>query len=463
MTVVLSLLPTLPVPGLVENHARYAKTYGYQHIVVDGTHIYGERQQVLHRYHCIYQQLLSLDDGELLLVLDVFSVVYTSHLLEAVAQGYDYIVSLTNPDRPTPPNLANPSGMIFRGTSEIREKFYALLQDVSKWALYLAKEGWQCEAELLGAIFPALDFRGHLSSGYFPCIQIQWRAAETHNVTIMDSLRQAQPLVASHTPEWLQKEGQWHSVFDYDFRFVQALLIEAQTQNDAEHSVFDEFAKASQTSLAPEVHLNPDADIAFVSLYTPNIAGYGMLHERSLLRYCERHGYGYHVYHGSPGFIPESVTANWAKAHLIRHHLEQHQFTLWIDADILAINQTSGVEDLLLNRDFIVGMDHTAWAINSCIFGARNNAQMQAFMARLCQRIENVQDKSSVYAGGGDQQVLNEILIDEDMLNSKHVVDAISLGTSPIYATTEHRFVHFPSQLNHYRAVCMRAWDEQSR
>ena len=65
-------------------------------------------------------------------------------------------------------------------------------------------------------------------------------------------------------------------------------------------------------------------------------------------------------------------------------------------------------------------------------------------------------------ASGGDQQVLNEILIDEDMLNAKHVVDAISLGTSPIYATTQHRFVHFPSQINHYRAATMRIWDEKS-
>lgn len=87
MTVVLSLLPTRPVPGLIENHERYAQMHGYQHIVVDGTHIYGERQQTLHRYHCIYQQLQALKNDELLLVLDVFSVIYTPHPLEHVVDA----------------------------------------------------------------------------------------------------------------------------------------------------------------------------------------------------------------------------------------------------------------------------------------------------------------------------------------------------------------------------------------
>ena len=462
MTVVLSLLPTRPVPGLVENHERYAQMHGYQHIVVDGTHIYGERQQVLHRYHCIYQQLQALKNDELLLVLDVFSLIYTPHPLEAVAQGYDSIVSLTNPDPTQNPGLANSSGMIFRNTPEIREKMYALLQELGRWAMYMAEQGQKIEAQILGNAFPPVTFIARLSSGHYPCIQALWQVSVAQLNTVIDTLRQAQPLLVSHAPEWRQHHGLWHPQFDYDFRFVQAILHEAQVQSTTAHNFQTEFSLAAQTPLEPEVHLNPEAEIAFVSLYTRNIAGYGLLHERSMLRYCERHGYGYHVYRGSPGFIPDSVSANWAKAHLIRHHLAQHQFVLWIDADILAVQQASGVEPLLSGRDFIVGMDHTAWAINSCVFGARNTPEMRAFIDRLCQRIEAVENKSSVYASGGDQQVLNEILIDEGMLNAKHVVDAISLGTSPIYATTQHRFVHFPSQINHYRAATMRIWDEKS-
>lgn len=462
MPVVLSLLPTRPVPGLVENHTRYAQTHGYQHTVVDGTHIYGERQQTLYRYHCIYQQLQALKDGELLLVLDVFSLIYSPHPLEAVAQGYDSVVSFTNPDMPQVPDMANSSGMIFRSTPEIREKMYRLLQELGRWAMHLAEQGQKAEAQILSNAFTPISFRFPLKNGYYPCIQVLWRTSDSNSSFAFDSLKQVQPLIASYAPDWRQVHGVWAVNADFDFRYVQALLFEAQAQLTIPRDFKTEFELAALIPLESEVHLNPEADIAFVSLYTRNITGYGMLHERSMLRYCERHGYGYHVYHDSPQFIPESVTANWAKAHLIRHHLAQHQFVLWIDADILAIQQASGVEHLLSGRDFIVGMDHTAWAMNSCIFGARNTPEMIAFIDRLCQRIESVEDKSSVYASGGDQQILGEILADEGMLNAKHVVDAISLGTSPIYATAQNRFVHFPSQVNHYRAAAMHTWDEKS-
>lgn len=458
MPIVLSLLPTKPVPGLVENHARYAQAHGYQHVVVDGTHIYGERQQVLHRYHCIYQQLLNLAEGDLLLVLDVFSLIYTPHPLEAVARGYDSIVTKTNPGSALP--LANSSCMLFRSTPQICEQFYKLLHQLSWWAMHLPDQASKIEVQILGEAFPPISGMNHLESGYFLCLQAMWKISDAAATYAMDSFPRAQPLAVANAPEWRQTNGIWHPNVDYDFRYVQALLQMAQAEGSATQSLPEAFFQQAQQTLDAELHFNPDAEIAFVSLYTRNIAGYGLLHERSMLQYCERHGYGYHVYRDAPAFLPDSVTANWAKAHLIRQHLPQHQFVLWIDADILAIQQDSGMEGLLAKRDFIVGMDHTAWAINSCIFGARNTPEMQGFINRLCQRIEAVPDKSSVYASGGDQQVLNETLIDENRLNAQHVVDAISLGTSPIYATPQHRFVHFPAQINHYRAATMQVWDQ---
>lgn len=462
MPIVLSLLPTKPVPGLVENHASYAQQHGYQHVVVDGTHIYGERQQVLHHYHCMYQQLLNLAEGDLLLVLDVFSLIYTPHALDAVATGYDSIVSLTNPSPDS--QLANSCGMIFRSTAEIRERFYALLHDLGRWAMYLPEHAPKIEAQILGEFFPPISFMRHLTSGYFPCLQSFWHSGDTATALsyVIDFFAQAQPLVVSNAPEWRQLNGIWAPNPDYDFRYVQALLQDAQNSAAQKQSLLQSFVQQTELPLEPELHINPNAEIAFVSLYTRNITGYGLLHERSMLRYCERHGYGYHLYREAPSFLPDSVTANWAKAHLIRQHLAQHQFVLWIDADILAIAQASGMEDLLAKRDFIVGMDHTAWAINSCVFGARNTAPMQAFIQQLCQRIESVEDKSSVYVGGGDQQIINEEMIQASLLNAENVVDAISLGTSPIYATAQHRFVHFPAQLNHFRAASMQAWEQLS-
>ncbi|HKT66029.1 MAG TPA: hypothetical protein VJR91_20865 [Burkholderia sp.] len=59
---VLTILPHRPVDGRVDNHARYAREHGCRHAIVDGTHVYGERQQVLHKYHAIIAQLVAMDD-----------------------------------------------------------------------------------------------------------------------------------------------------------------------------------------------------------------------------------------------------------------------------------------------------------------------------------------------------------------------------------------------------------------
>jgi hypothetical protein len=90
---VLTLLSHRPVDGLVANHADYAHNHGYRHAVVDSAHIYGERQQVLRKYHAIIAQLAAMEPQALLLVLDPFSVVLARHALPEIADGYDAIVT----------------------------------------------------------------------------------------------------------------------------------------------------------------------------------------------------------------------------------------------------------------------------------------------------------------------------------------------------------------------------------
>ena len=83
---VLTVLSHRPADGLVDNHERYARLHGYRHATVDGMHVYGERRQVLHKYHAIVAQLVAMEPGALLLVLD-------PHALPDVAHGYDAIVT----------------------------------------------------------------------------------------------------------------------------------------------------------------------------------------------------------------------------------------------------------------------------------------------------------------------------------------------------------------------------------
>nr|WP_244135656.1 hypothetical protein [Burkholderia seminalis] len=443
-----------PVDGLVDNHARYAQLHGYRHAIVDGTHVYGERQQILHKYHAIIAQLVAMEPGALLLVLDPFSVVFDPHALPDVAHGYDAIVTTQTSKSPLPAA----SGMIFRNVPGVRERLRELVLELGKWAMRLPERRHACEATLLAEHFAPLPFDAPLANGHFASAQTVW----SEGVAI-DSIAGARPLVAHHAPEWQDVDGGWAPAADYDFRYVVALVDDAERHQRGDHPrALDDWRAAQQRTREAERHVNPHARIAFVSLHTPNIAGYGDLHEENFVRYCTRHGYAYHAYREAPAFLPSGIDSNWAKLHLIREHLPHHEFVFWVDADILAIDQSQPIDSVIEGRDFLIGTDHTAWAINSCMIGVRNVAPMRALVERICARIERFDDRSSVYASGGDQQAIYVELLESGMIDARHIVDATTLAASPVYATHDSRFVHFPTQHNHYRAVTMRVWDRQS-
>ncbi|WP_321805395.1 hypothetical protein [Burkholderia sp. BCC1993] len=451
---VLTILSHRPVDGLVDNHERYARAHGYRHAIVDGTHVYGERQQVLHKYHAIIAELVAMEQGALLLVLDPFSVVFGQHALPAVADGYDAIVTTQTSKSPLPAA----SGMIFRNVPDVRERLRKLVVELGKWAMRLPERQHACEATLLAEHFPPLPFDQPLATGYFASAQTVWRDG-----LAIDAVVGAHPLVAHQAPEWQQIDGVWAPTPDYDFRYVLALVDDAaRVQRGEQPRAMDDWRTAQQRPREPARHLNPDASIAFVSLHTSHIAGYGDLHEENFVRYCTRHGYAYHAYREPPAFLPAGVDANWAKLHLIREHLPDHAFVFWVDADILAIDQRQTVDGVIDGRDFVIGTDHTAWAINSCMIGVRNVAPMRELVERICARIERIGDRSSVYASGGDQQAIYVELLEAGMIDARYIVDAMSLASSPVYATRDSRFVHFPAQHNHYRAVTMRVWDRLS-
>lgn len=453
MHTVMTVLLNRPVDGLLDNHADYAHVKGYRHAVVDVTHVYGPRQPVLFKYQAIFHELTCLRDGDLLLVLDAFSVVFGRQPLDDVARGYDAIVTNQEPGSPWPAA----SGMIFRNTLEVRERIRKLVLEFGRWAMYLPDYVQGCEVSYLREAFHPLPFADVLSNGHLAAVQTIWDQGLS-----IDFLADAMPLVAHNAPRWQCVDGHWRPTADYDFRYVTALLDDARVvKGGGRPDAAGSWDAARQRAREPELHVNPNASIAFVTLHTAHVAGYGDIHEENFERYCLRHGYGYHSYRVPPEFLPPGVTANWAKLHLIRHHLRDHAFVFWVDSDILAVNQAEPIDPVIVERDFVIGTDHTAWAVNSCVIGVRDTAEMRNLVDHLCASIESIGDRSSVYSNGGDQQAIQEGMKHFGMLDARYIVDAITLAASPIYATREHRFVHFPAQHGHYRAVTMRVWDRQ--
>ncbi|MXN77039.1 hypothetical protein GR157_20150 [Burkholderia sp. 4701] len=455
MHTVMTVLLNRPVDGLIDNHADYARSMGYRHVVVDGMHVYGPRQPVLFKYQAILHELTCLYGGDLLLVLDAFSVVFGRQPLDDVARGYDAIVTNQEPASPWPAA----SGMIFRNTLEVRERVRKLVLEFGHWACYLQDHVSGCEVSYLREAFNPLPFSELLANGHLASVQTIWDQG-----LAIDFLADAMPLVAHNAPRWQCVDGQWRPTTDYDFRYVTALLEDASVVKAGGRPNAAEMWKIAQhRTREPALHINPGASIAFVTLHTANIAGYGDIHEENFERYCLRHGYGYHSYRVPPAFVPSGVTANWAKMHLIRHHLKDHAFVFWVDADILAINQAESIDAVIAGRDFVIGGDHTAWAVNSCMIGVRDTEAMRDVVEHMCMRIESTKNRSAVYSSGGDQQAIQEGMEHFGMLDVRYIVDAITLATSPVYASREHRFVHFPAQHNHYRAVSMQVWNRWSR
>ncbi|MET3178664.1 UNVERIFIED_ORG: hypothetical protein ABIC43_001818 [Variovorax guangxiensis] len=450
---VLTTLSTRPVPGLVENHTAYARRHGYAHRVVDSTHVWGPRQPVYFRYHAIYHHLAQIGEGSLLLVLDQFAVVYEPCALEETFAGVDALVSA----QPDDDALCNTSMLLLRNTAEVREKLRQLVDHVSHWAVRILEDDEQPENSLVAHVFPPRPCGLALPNGVYPNVQASWPGGGYH-----DSIRGVRPLVASDAPTWRRTGpgNRWTPTLDYDFRGVQNLVDEAAALAAGERPPCLVLAEAAQPE-GDELHLNPGARIAFVSIYTHHIASYGRIHEESFARYCLRHGYGYHLYRKVPEFA-NGLTGSWAKPHVMRRHLAEHEFLLWVDADIIAMNQSLRMEPLVEGRDALVGNDHTAWNMNSSVVGVRNTPAMHALVEDVCQQIENAPDRSSIHANGGDQTYFANAFRARGLITQAQVVDALSLDAPVIYATGESHFVHFPTQYTPQRAASMHAWNQRS-
>ncbi|MGJ7528970.1 hypothetical protein [Variovorax sp. GB1P17] len=449
---VLTTLATKPVKGLVENHAAYARQHGYTHRIADSTHVWGPRQPVFYRYHAIYHHLTQTDEGSLLLVLDQFAVVYWPHPLAPHFDGIDSLVCTQAGDD----SLCNTSMLLLRNTPAVREQMRQLVDLFSHWAVHILEDNEQPENALVASLFPPRPCTVPLSDGLYPNVQANWPGGSYY-----ESIHTARPLVANDAPTWRRADGRWTPPLDYDFRGVQNLVEEAAALARGERPPFLALSDTA-TPTQDELHLNPDARIAFVSIYTANIASYGRIHEESFARYCLRHGYGYHLYRKVPGFA-NGLTGSWTKPHLLRRHLAAHEFLLWVDADILAFDQSRPMEPLVAGRQALVANDHTAWNMNSSIVGVRNTPDMHALVEDVCQQIEAAPDRSSVHANGGDQTYFANAFRARGLITEAQVVDTLSLDAPAIYASAEHsHFVHFPTQHTPQRAASMHFWNLQS-
>lgn len=179
-------------------------------------------------------------------------------------------------------------------------------------------------------------------------------------------------------------------------------------------------------------------------------------------RYCERHGYTLYVYRDTPADADPGSTGTWLKPWFLRKHMPHHEWMIWIDADILFVDQRKPLEPLLANRDILAAHDIGPWLINAGVLGFRRTESNVAFVEEIHRHVSAAPDKSSTYANGGDQTIIANLLRDRLGWTLAHGHDCVSLNTPWYFQQPTSLMVHFVAIQHAMRAMLMSAQERAS-
>jgi hypothetical protein len=222
--------------------------------------------------------------------------------------------------------------------------------------------------------------------------------------------------------------------------------------------VFDSAAPLSSDSNEPLSTYQPGRSIAVVMLYTPNIASYARYGEASLRAYCERHGYTLYVHRDVPPDFGRDACGNWAKPFLLQKYLPQHDWVFWMDADIIAMNQTVKLEKFAEGRERVLTADICGWRFNSGVMGFRNTEQNARALDDVLAKVREMEDVKYTFSSQGDQYVFMEQLIAHGLcpdMDSSELVSFRELNTPWYYADRNTFLCHFHGLSTEMRTLYM--------
>ncbi|GAB6852847.1 hypothetical protein JCM10599A_66510 [Paraburkholderia kururiensis] len=416
-------------PASVANHRNYAFAHGYPHTVIDMSQgPRGPQLQALNRYECLLAALGRVAAGGLVLLLDENAAIVHPVALPALMDGRDCLLVATSAPAP------QPGFQVWRNTPQSRERVATLIGQCR-----LGGPAFAGEAPLLAGL-PAL--RWHDTIGEIcalmhtgPNVDPRWSIVPTFAVCLE---------AGSHSPPELGIVPRFrHALFDH----VNDCQLHAR-QPFMSGATHDHARPARET-------FNAGHRIALVTLYTPQIASYGRIAERSMRRYCDRHGYTLHVHRDIPPEIGLPGTGNWLKPWLLHAYLAHHEWVVWLDADVLVANADQPLEPLLEGRERVFARDIGQWPLNSGVMAFRHTGANLAVLADLMQRIAALPDRSTVYACNGDQFHFIAALRAHGLLDDAQVDSPLTLNTPWFMRTPDSFIVHYFGMWTEMRALMM--------
>jgi hypothetical protein len=255
-----------------------------------------------YRYSQILGHLYRLDEGETVLSLDSDSVVFRPVSLDRLMDNRELIV-VNGPPSDGHPAKPLMNMMVLRNTAASRALLHALVSS-SCHVVELKIDRMDLDSMLV-------------SAGLLPCgvvladwyVNITWRQVNWFTAALfLACLGALPPARADDRP------------FDQMLHDLNLQKLLVQQVNGALCEGLPVLRPPAYPVLSnqPQTSLDPNARVAFVTLYTHHINSYARVAEHNISRYCQRHGYAYHMYREIPDDLGPEISGNWTKPQVLQ-------------------------------------------------------------------------------------------------------------------------------------------------
>ena len=259
---------------------------------------------------------------------------------------------------------------------------------------------------------------------------------------------QNDPQLKTKQQQLIQLAKHWQNFVGYDFlKYICREMIKPKMPRE-KFSVY-----------------NPGKKIAVVSLYTREIADYAVCSEKSIREYCGRQGYTFYVYRDK---LDANGSANWSKARAILNHIDDHEDVVWMDSDTIIFNPEKRFEDVLARctgTKKIVACEDVGTHNKKLPKGSMLNSGVLIFRnhfytKNLIKKWMNFDgDKSSLYASGGDQEILCDVLKRSDGFGfNRKIFPMNEFNTEPRFVDENTFIVHFMAYPKQLKTIFMNYW-----
>jgi hypothetical protein len=455
--IVLSIFSNEPDPLILKNHSDYSKRHGYKFISENLYYAGNPNLQSIFKWGKVYDVMID-NPNVALLVLDSTAVIYNDYSLDQIFLDSKSYISLDKSND----ELAN-LGLIYFGFNSNCEKYVLEISRALRDAnansltggkdLKESKDIYAFEAYIVAKNLLAKEQTSGLKDNLTPVLQLDWlQNGRFYNAFPFEF---ANMFACTSGVHYMRTPENYLLKIPKDGRISKVILQDKKENYNFIKSIKEKSIGKSEKVYPSQLHLNPDSDIAFVSLYTQNIELFSKIHEESFVAYCKDKNFGYHLYRGNPDFLPAGIGANWAKPFLLRELIKYHKWVIWVDSDILINNPHYKIHEKLIDREQFFVFDHTNFLFNSGVFGVKNDPKNIKMIQEICDDVINTKDKSSVYSSGGDQQIFTRWFYSRKRYGKENLLSSSIIEHCPMRASNESWLIHCPELPIVYRAAYM--------